>query len=69
VSMPSQTDERLAGALRGEGRRVRFRRGQAPFTKGDVADRVFVIERGWVTITSIAPGGREILLGLRGPAM
>ena len=28
---------------------------------------MFVIERGWVTITSIAPGGREILLGLRGP--
>jgi CRP-like cAMP-binding protein len=65
--MPSQTDERLAGALRGEGRRVRFRRGQALFTEGDLADRVFVIERGWVTITSIAPGGREILLGLRGP--
>jgi CRP-like cAMP-binding protein len=28
---------------------------------------VFVIERGWVLITSLAPGGREIVLGLRGP--
>jgi CRP-like cAMP-binding protein len=57
----------MVGALRSEGRRVRFRRGQALFTEGDVADRVFVIERGWVMITSIAPGGREIVLGLRGP--
>jgi CRP/FNR family transcriptional regulator, cyclic AMP receptor protein len=67
VSTRAQTDERLAGALRSEGRRVRFRRGQALFTEGDLADRVFVIERGWVMITSIAPGGREIVLGLRGP--
>lgn len=67
MSIPTQSDDRLAAALRGEGRRVRFRRGQALFTEGDLADRVFVIERGWVTITSIAPGGREILLGLRGP--
>lgn len=46
---------------------MRFRRGQALFTEGDRAERVFVIERGWVIITSIAPGGREIVLGLRGP--
>lgn len=46
---------------------MRFRRGQALFTEGDLADRVFVIERGWVMISSIAPGGREIVLGLRGP--
>jgi CRP/FNR family transcriptional regulator, cyclic AMP receptor protein len=46
---------------------VRFRRGQALFTQGDRAERVFVIERGWVLIMSVAPGGREIVLGLRGP--
>jgi CRP-like cAMP-binding protein len=57
----------LARSLRGEGRRVQFRRGQALFTEGDLAERVFVIERGWVLITSTAPGGREIVLGLRGP--
>jgi CRP-like cAMP-binding protein len=67
VSTPAPTDEQLAGALRSEGRRVRFRRGQALFTEGDLADRVFVIDGGWVIITSIAPGGREIVLGLRGP--
>jgi CRP/FNR family transcriptional regulator, cyclic AMP receptor protein len=67
VSTPADTDERMAGALRREGRLVKFRRGQALFTEGDLADRVFVIERGWVMISSIAPGGREIVLGLRGP--
>lgn len=45
---------------------MRFRRGQALFTQGDRAERVFVIDDGWVLITSIAPGGREIVLGLRG---
>jgi CRP/FNR family transcriptional regulator, cyclic AMP receptor protein len=63
----TDTSGRLIGALRAEGRVVRLRRGQALFTEGDRAERVFVIERGWVIITSIAPGGREIVLGLRGP--
>ena len=67
VSTPTHRDDLLAGALRAQGRPVRFRRGQALFTEGDLADRVFVIERGWVMITSIAAGGREIVLGLRGP--
>lgn len=67
VSTATHTGALLAGRLRGEGRRARFRRGQALFIEGDVADRVFVIERGWVMITSVAPGGREIVLGLRGP--
>lgn len=67
VSATKPTGERLVGALRSEGRRVRFRRGQALFTEGDLADRVFVIERGWVLVMSVSPGGREIVLGLRGP--
>jgi CRP/FNR family transcriptional regulator, cyclic AMP receptor protein len=67
VAAVHETDDRLAGALRREGRHVQFRRAQALFTEGDVADRVFVIERGWVMISSVAPGGREIVLGLRGP--
>jgi CRP/FNR family transcriptional regulator, cyclic AMP receptor protein len=67
VPATTPTGERLVDALRGEGRPVRFRRGQALFTEGDLANRVFVIERGWVLITSIASGGREIVLGLRGP--
>jgi CRP/FNR family transcriptional regulator, cyclic AMP receptor protein len=67
VSTSIPTGDLLADRLRGEGRRARFRRGQSLFTEGDVADRVFVIERGWVTITSVGPAGREIMLGLRGP--
>ena len=57
----------MSGALRAEGRRVEFRRGRALFVQGDRAERVFVIERGWVIITSVGAGGREIVLGLRGP--
>lgn len=67
MSESTPTGDLLAARLRTEGRRVRFRRGQALFTEGDVADRVFVIESGWVTIISVGPGGREIVLGLRGP--
>ncbi|MGO9819840.1 MAG: cyclic nucleotide-binding domain-containing protein [Solirubrobacteraceae bacterium] len=59
MSTPTHAGEVLADALRSEGRRVHFRRGQALFTEGDLADRVFVIERGWVMITSIASGGRR----------
>lgn len=44
-----------------------FRRGQALFTEGDRGGRAFVIERGWVMLTSVAPSGREVVLGLRGP--
>jgi len=57
----------LGAALRRDGHLVRFRRGQALFTQGDRAERVFVIERGWVIISCVAPGAREIVLGLRGP--
>lgn len=67
MSATTPGGEVLTTALRGEGRPVRFRRGQALFTEGDLADRVFVVERGWVMVTSVAPGGREIVLGLRGP--
>jgi CRP-like cAMP-binding protein len=69
MSAPARTDERLASALGSEGRRVRFRRGHALFTEGDFADRVFVIEGGWVIITSVAPGGREIVLHCAAQAM
>jgi len=59
--------EILLAALRRDGRTRKFQRGQALFTEGDRAERVFLIERGWVTVTCVAPGGREIVLGLRGP--
>ncbi len=57
----------LGDALRREGHRVQFRRGQALLIQGDRSERVFVIERGWVIISYVGPGGREIVLGLRGP--
>ena len=57
----------LSGALRRDGHVRRFRRGQALFTEGDVAERVFLIENGRVLISCTSADGREIVLGLRGP--
>jgi CRP/FNR family transcriptional regulator, cyclic AMP receptor protein len=57
----------LGDALRRDGHLVQFRRGQALMNQGDLAERVFVIERGWVVISCVAPSGREIVLGICGP--
>ncbi len=57
----------LSAALRREGHPRTFRPGQALFIEGDRAERVFLIEQGWVTVTCTGPGGREIMLALRGP--
>ena len=61
---PSQ--DRLSAALRREGFTRRYRRGQALFTEGDRAERVFLVDSGWVLITTTSGEGREIVLGLRG---
>jgi CRP/FNR family transcriptional regulator, cyclic AMP receptor protein len=53
--------------LREQGTSRSFRRGAALFSEGDVADRVFLIERGWVTLGTATPAGGEVILGLRGP--
>ena len=66
VLMSTRTEGQLVEALRSQGRPVRFRRGQALFSEGDLAERVFVIEHGWVIVSSVAAGGREIVLGLCG---
>jgi CRP-like cAMP-binding protein len=43
-----------------------YRRGEALFSEGDVADRVFLVERGWVTLRIATPSGGEVILGLWG---
>ncbi len=65
VTMEAASDV-LHGALRREGHPRPYRRGQALFTEGDLAERVFLIERGWVIVTATAVRGREVVLGLRG---
>ena len=44
-----------------------FGAGQALFVEGDSAERVFVLESGWVLLSCAGPDGREVVLGLRGP--
>lgn len=57
----------LAAALRSHGMTRKFPRGQALFTEGDLGERVFMIERGWVTLRTGGPDGEEMILALRGP--
>ena len=57
----------LAAALRTHGMTRAFARGQALFTEGDLGERVFMIERGWVTLRTHGPDGEEMILALRGP--
>lgn len=67
--MVRRTDghEILASALRQGGRIVEFRRGQALFVAGDLADRVFLIEQGYALVSCTAVSGREIVLAVSGP--
>jgi CRP-like cAMP-binding protein len=57
----------LSAALREQGIPRSFRRGTALFSEGDTAQRVFLIERGWVTLRVATRDGREVILALRGP--
>jgi CRP-like cAMP-binding protein len=57
----------LAAALRREGRRIQVRRGQALFVEGDRAERVFLVQSGWVIVSCVGAGGREVVLGVSGP--
>jgi CRP/FNR family transcriptional regulator, cyclic AMP receptor protein len=57
----------LAAALRRDGRAVKIRSGQALFVEGDLAERVFLVEQGWVIISCLSPGGREVVLAVSGP--
>ena len=53
--------------MREHGVRRTFRRGQALFSQGDLGERVFLVEEGWVTIRSSSPDGDEMVLNVRGP--
>jgi len=64
---PADTQKVLGNALRRDGRIVEFRRGQALFVAGDLAERVFLIDLGYVLLTCTATGGREIVLAVSGP--
>jgi CRP/FNR family cyclic AMP-dependent transcriptional regulator len=57
----------LADALRREGRAIHVRSGQALFLEGDRAERVFLMQRGWVVLSCVGAGGREVVLAVSGP--
>ena len=57
----------LADAIRGAGRAVRFRAGHALFVEGDLPERVFILEEGWVILSLAGDEGKEVVLGIAGP--
>ena len=61
------TDGPLVGAIRAQGKPRRYTRGSPLFLEGEIADRVFLVESGWVTLRTTGPEGDEMILGLRGP--
>jgi CRP-like cAMP-binding protein len=56
----------LLRGLRPDAVRRRYRRGEAIFLQGDISDRLFILEQGFVKICRSAPTGQEVVLGVRG---
>ena len=53
--------------LRERGRPVRFAAGESVMSERAEAERVLLLESGYVKISRAAPAGREIVLDFRGP--
>jgi CRP-like cAMP-binding protein len=60
-------DAALLEAVRRDAQPRRFRHGQALFVEGDRAERLFLIEEGWILISILSATGRETVLSLAGP--
>ncbi len=60
-------DAALLAVVRRDAQERRFRRGQALFVEGDRAERLFLVEQGWVLISILSATGRETVLSLAGP--
>jgi CRP-like cAMP-binding protein len=67
MARQTATSGRLVAALCEHGVLRHYRRGEVLFTEGDVAERLFVLQQGWVLIRSSAADGHDVVLGLRGP--
>jgi len=54
--------------IRQAGSPVNFPRGGNVFVAGDPADRVYLVEKGWLKIYRVSPDGRQVTVGsLRAP--
>lgn len=60
--------ERERGILAGAGTRVRYPKGQIIWSADEMADRVYLIEDGYIRIYRLNPDGREVTVGsIRNP--
>lgn len=64
--MPTQESPPQAVLFK-DGRRLHLRSGAILFSEGDVSNRVVLVLSGRLKVSSFSEGGRETVLGLRGP--
>ncbi|MEW6173651.1 MAG: cyclic nucleotide-binding domain-containing protein, partial [Bacillota bacterium] len=65
---PLILDEREKERLYKIGATVKYPKGQIIFAAEEVADRVYLIEKGWVRIYRLSSDGREVTVGsIRNP--
>ncbi|AFM39209.1 cAMP-binding protein [Desulfosporosinus acidiphilus SJ4] len=61
-------DENEKSLIREYGTINRYQKGQIVFSAGDTADRIYLIEKGFVKIYRITPDGRKVTVGsMRSP--
>src|ERR1700738_3512036 len=52
----------------GEGRNIgKYRKSEIVFTQGDLADKVFYIQKGKVKVTVVSEQGKEAVVAILGP--
>ena len=56
-------DEQEKNVIREYGTVVHYPKGQIIFSEGDTADRIYLIEKGFVKIYRITPDGRRVTVG------
>lgn len=65
---PLVLNEQEKELVRGIGTTVNYPKGQIIFAADEVADRVYLIEKGWVKIYRLSSDGREVTVGsMRNP--
>jgi CRP/FNR family cyclic AMP-dependent transcriptional regulator len=67
VAAAANSQELLGEAVRREGRSVQFGAQHVLFVEGDLPERVFILESGWVILSVARDDSKEIVLGIAGP--
>lgn len=68
IKLPPFLDNAEKMLIREAGSTVHYPKGHIIFAAGDVSDRVYLIEEGWVKIYRLSPDGKRVTVGsIRSP--